>query len=121
LTENPQSLLVRFYGCWAVKARRTGSHYFVLMSNVMPVQVKMTEMYDLKFSSVARSVPASVRAKYKAVHQTPLLKDVDFRRRYPHGIKVAPRHYSNILMQLCRDTDLLSSQVCPHVLFAHAA
>ena len=81
LSERPQSLLVRFYGCFAVKAHHAGSHYYVLMSNVMPVQVKMTELYDLKFSTVSRSVPQAVQARYKAIGKTPVLKDEEFRHR----------------------------------------
>ena len=77
----------------------------------MPVQVKMTEMYDLKFSTMGRRVSRTVQKKYKQLHQTPLLKDLDFREKYPHGIRVAPQRYSKILMQLHFDTQLLASQV----------
>ena len=31
LSEHPESLLVRFYGCYAVKAAHAGTHYFILM------------------------------------------------------------------------------------------
>lgn len=110
LSEHPQSLLVRFYGCYAIKAPHAGTHYFVLMGNVMPMQIKMTEMYDLKFSTTGRRVPQEVQRKYKMLHQTPLLKDLDFREKYPHGIRVPPRQYTKILMQLHYDTQLLASQ-----------
>ena len=54
----------------------------------MPMQIKMTEMYDLKFSTTGRRVPQEVQRKYKMLHQTPLLKDLDFREKY---VPVVPR------------------------------
>lgn len=109
LRENPDSLLLRFYGLFAVKAQRAERVYFVLMGNVLPDPSKMTEMYDLKGSTVGRE--ARKQPKHvSTAGRVPVKKDVDFREAYPHGLRVGAERRHGLLYQLHKDVKLLSDQ-----------
>jgi 1-phosphatidylinositol-4-phosphate 5-kinase len=55
LTENPDSLLVRFYGMHRVKMKSLESKtYFVIMSSVFDTVMPIGIKYDLKGSTVGR-------------------------------------------------------------------
>ncbi|MDR3549415.1 MAG: phosphatidylinositol phosphate kinase family protein [Candidatus Pacebacteria bacterium] len=61
LKNHPNSLLARFYGCHKITFYRSGigrskEFRFVIMNNVFSSGVKIHRRYDLKGSTVGRSV-----------------------------------------------------------------
>ena len=46
---NPNTLLVKFYGFYMVQPRGQGKEmYFIVMENAFPADMKIDERYDLK-------------------------------------------------------------------------
>jgi len=71
LEKNKDSLLTRFYGLYELSASGGASFFFVVMENAILSPKPLHELYDLKGSTVNRSVPVELRKAGMA------LKDVD--------------------------------------------
>lgn len=71
ILENKDTLLTRFYGLYELKSNTGVSSFFVIMENAILSPKQVLELYDLKGSTVNRSVPVEQRKVGMA------MKDVD--------------------------------------------
>lgn len=90
LRDNPDTLLTRFFGMFKLCTKMRKDIYFVVMKNVFDTGLTISEHYDLKGSTIGRSVglpegnPEIAR------------KDLDFRRKIALGDTLKPRFLSQI-------------------------
>jgi len=102
LTENPHSSLVRIFGMYRVKMYHLRRKvHFVIMVSVFDTPVQINTIYDLKGSSVGRSVSKEDRAKGAVLKDNDLLED---------GTKIHLGYKKkNFLEQLRKDAEFLAS------------
>lgn len=81
LRDNPASLLVRFYGAWAMRVPGGARIFFVLMQNVFPIagRVEGALTFDVKGSTVNRSA-RTARGGGAGAKGSLLWQDQDLRR-----------------------------------------
>lgn len=72
LLTQKDTLLTRFYGLYQLQTPTKSLHYFIVMENCIYTEKAVTEIYDLKGSTVNRSTPQ----EFHSVGYT--LKDLDF-------------------------------------------
>ncbi|KAJ5074579.1 phosphatidylinositol 5-phosphate 4-kinase isoform a [Anaeramoeba ignava] len=98
--QNEHTLLTRFFGLHRVKTYKGKKVHFIVMGNVFVPEKKVTEKYDLKGSICGRSTDSTKKKKPGVT-----LKDLDFGEH----IKLGPQKRQNLITQLKKDTDFLSS------------
>lgn len=103
LKNNPSTMLTKFFGHYSYQSSLTHIQ-LVTMNNIIPSNIQMHKIYDLKGSTYLRN--ASEREKKKA---SPILKDVDFRKDYPNGIFLKPKCLENLLETILIDCIFLRS------------
>jgi len=104
----PNSLLTRFYGLYKIKIGDT-TLYFIIMENLFSSPLEIYEIYDLKGSSVNRSVVSKLEVWTPNV----ALKDRDLHQR----INIGPVLKAKLLEQLEIDCKLLESfNICDYSL-----
>lgn len=102
ITNNPHTLLSRFYGLHRVKLPRGRKIHFVIMNNLFPPHKDIHETFDLKGSTVGREYPeAKVQENPRAV-----LKDLNWINR-AKTLELGPEKRALLTEQLKRDSDLL--------------
>jgi len=107
IKENPDTLLTRFYGLYAVKMWNNPAKRIriVVMKNFFPTGVKFDFKFDLKGSTINRF--ASDKEKKK---DSPTLKDIDFDEFFPAGINLEKKYYD--LLKTTTKNDTLVLQEC---------
>ncbi|PAA56487.1 hypothetical protein BOX15_Mlig002156g2 [Macrostomum lignano] len=103
LTQNPGTLLPKFYGLYCYKCGSKRIR-FAVMNNLLPSRVPICEKFDLKGSTYKRR--ASPEEKAKAC---PTLKDLDFREIHPSGLLLEAEAYDQLVDTLARDCLVLRS------------
>ncbi|KAI9140810.1 SAICAR synthase-like protein [Paraphysoderma sedebokerense] len=102
ITQNPHTLLARFYGLHRVKAPGKAPVHFVVMTNVFPSNKDIHEIYDLKGSSVGRFISEEeAKGNPKAV-----LKDINWMNRQ-RKLELGPEKRKAIIEQLEKDVEFL--------------
>ncbi|KAI8364301.1 hypothetical protein EDC96DRAFT_511245 [Choanephora cucurbitarum] len=103
ISENPSTLLCRYYGLHRIKLPYGRKIHFVVMSNVFPPNKDIHETYDLKGSTLGRFLPEEeIRKNPYAV-----MKDLNWEKR-ERKLKLGPRKRKLFIGQLVRDVTLLS-------------
>jgi len=104
IKENPDTLLTRCYGLYAVKlwSNPTKRIRIVVMKNFFPIGVKFDFKFDLKGSRINRF--ASQKEKKK---DSPTLKDLDFDEFFPCGINLEKKYYDLLRTTTKNDTLVL--------------
>ncbi|KAI8346156.1 hypothetical protein BD560DRAFT_338729 [Blakeslea trispora] len=103
ISENPNTLLCRYYGLHRIKLPYGRKIHFVVMSNVFPPNKDIHETYDLKGSTLGRFLPEEeIRKNPYAV-----MKDLNWEKRQ-RKLKLGPRKRKTFISQLVRDVTLLS-------------
>jgi 1-phosphatidylinositol-4-phosphate 5-kinase len=102
VSENPHTLLSRFYGLHRVKLPRGRKIHFVIMNNLFPPHRDVHETYDLKGSTVGRLYPE------EKAEQNPraVLKDLNWISR-KKMLELGPEKRALLTEQLRRDSELL--------------
>ncbi|KAJ9447379.1 hypothetical protein DIPPA_20452 [Diplonema papillatum] len=96
LKDNPDTLITRYYRLAAIN-RNGRKVSFVIMGNVFLPETEIKQVYDLKGSSVGRTVPFEKRKKSVA------LKDLDLKRQ----INLDMEWHEQLVHQLKRDVQFL--------------
>ncbi|KAL1918485.1 uncharacterized protein VTP21DRAFT_3145 [Calcarisporiella thermophila] len=100
--ENPNTLLCRFYGLHRVKLPHGRKIHFVVMQNVFPADKDIHETFDLKGSTIGRSISEEeARTNPRAV-----MKDLNWLEREKH-LELGPEKRQMFINQLERDVRLL--------------
>ncbi|KAG8509245.1 Phosphatidylinositol 4-phosphate 5-kinase type-1 alpha, partial [Galemys pyrenaicus] len=103
LSQNPRTLLPKFYGLYCVQAGGKNIR-IVVMNNLLPRSVKMHIKYDLKGSTYKRRASQKEREK-----PLPTLKDLDFLQDIPDGLFLDSDMYNALCKTLQRDCLVLQS------------
>lgn len=74
----------------------------VVMNNLLPSSIKLSEKYDLKGSTYKRKASKSEREK-----ELPTYKDLDWMERHPNGILLEDDVYDDLISTLQRDCHTL--------------
>ncbi|KAL9654925.1 hypothetical protein ABK040_008715 [Willaertia magna] len=101
---NPNTLITRFYGLYSIKPKGGKNVRFLIMNNVFDTTLFVSERYDLKGSTVGRSASEKEKAR-----ETPVLKDLDFKKDRKRKLKVGAQMKNLILHQLKMDAEWLES------------
>ncbi|KAL6067104.1 Phosphatidylinositol phosphate kinase 6 [Balamuthia mandrillaris] len=109
MMDNPNSLLIRFLGLYKMhKPRHTV--YFVVMENALFTDLPINEQYDLKGSTVNRTV---LKSEQDVIDPSIAMKDNDFHRK----LKLPPSCKELFVQQIKRDCKWLESHaVCDYSL-----
>ncbi|KAL6077846.1 PIPK domain-containing protein, variant 3 [Balamuthia mandrillaris] len=103
MANNPDSLLMRFYGCHCIRMHYGDSIYAIVIGNSFNTDKKMHERYDLKGSWVRREV-----GKAHMENPSVLGMDLDL-QRMGRKVIVAPELRHKLLQQLISDAQFLTS------------
>eukprot|EP00039_Didymoeca_costata_P020494 m.341450 g.341450 ORF g.341450 m.341450 type:complete len:388 (-) comp20107_c0_seq1:24-1187(-) len=98
---NKETTLPRFYGLYVYKTASKKHIRVVVMNNLLPSNVQMHEVYDLKGATYARR-----RAKHA---QSKLKKDLDFQELHNFGINMSGSEYNRLKPNLESDVRWLQS------------
>ncbi|GAB4813493.1 hypothetical protein N2152v2_000539 [Parachlorella kessleri] len=96
VSANPSTLLLRFFGVHRVKPSHGLKVRFVVMNNVFRTDVPLHRKYDLKGSTLGRTIGAKMSA-------TAIRKDLDLDVKF----KVDPLHRTRLLDQMRADCGFL--------------
>eukprot|EP01102_Stenamoeba_stenopodia_P009426 TRINITY_DN2776_c0_g1_i1.p1 TRINITY_DN2776_c0_g1~~TRINITY_DN2776_c0_g1_i1.p1 ORF type:complete len:698 (+),score=192.80 TRINITY_DN2776_c0_g1_i1:263-2356(+) len=99
---NPNTLLTRFFGFHSVKPHNGRRLHFVIMANIFAQCLDIHERYDIKGSTVGRTV-----GEAKKKEPNVILKDLDLDGRY---ICLGPEKRSIFFEQLEKDCKYLESR-----------
>jgi 1-phosphatidylinositol-4-phosphate 5-kinase len=99
--EHPNTLIARFFGFHSVKPHNGRRYHFVVMGNIFAQSLAIHERYDLKGSTVGRTV-GEVKKKDPNV----VMKDLDFQRK----ICLGPEKQHLFFQQLQHDCKYLESR-----------
>jgi 1-phosphatidylinositol-4-phosphate 5-kinase len=102
ISNNPDTLLSRFYGLHRVKLPRGPKIHFVIMNNIFPPHRDIHETYDLKGSTVGREYNEADAAK----NPRAVLKDLNWIKRGRH-LELGPEKRKLFVEQLEKDVALL--------------
>lgn len=103
LEQNRDTLLPKFFGLYLYSSLAQ-KFRFVIMNNLLPTQLSLSETYDVKGSTYNR------RASNKELLKiNPTLKDLDFMERHPNGIRLDAIYRDLLLSTLERDVRVLAS------------
>jgi len=100
--DNPNTLLTRFYGLYEIISPQKIGTYFLIMENCIITPKKVHELYDLKGSTINRSVPQHLR-----VSPSIALKDLDFQSN-KRAVLIGQYTRQSLLKQAEEDTKFLS-------------
>lgn len=101
IRKNPNTMLPRFYGVYSMKHEGIGGVVrFVVMNNWFATHHELKEKYDLKGSTVGRTVGSEP----EKVKSGSILKDLDIKRK----IYLPDDLYQPFIAQLKRDAEFLS-------------
>ncbi|EIE79669.1 hypothetical protein RO3G_04374 [Rhizopus delemar RA 99-880] len=103
VTENPNTLLCRYYGLHRIKLPHGKKIHFVVMSNVFPPNKDIHETYDLKGSTLGRLLPEEEVSK----NPHAVMKDLNWEKRQ-RKLHLGPHKRKLFIGQLIRDVTLLS-------------
>ncbi|CAF0802349.1 unnamed protein product [Rotaria sp. Silwood1] len=103
LTQNPFTLLPKFFGLFCYQSFNKNIR-FVIMNNLIPVNVKLYEKYDLKGSIYKRKASEEEHKR-----DLPTLKDNDFKSQHPYGLTLEPFFYDQLIQTIEDDVQILSS------------
>ncbi|KAI7848938.1 hypothetical protein BDC45DRAFT_521960 [Circinella umbellata] len=103
VSNNPDTLLCRYYGLHRVKLPRGRKIHFVVMGNVLPPHNDIHEMYDLKGSTFGRFLPQEEIEKNK---NNAVMKDLNFEKNNKK-LQLGPQKRKMFISQLTRDARLL--------------
>lgn len=102
VSDNPNTLLCRFYGLHRIKLPRGRKIHFVVMGNVLPSNKDIHETFDLKGSLFGRlTSEEEVKKNPRSV-----MKDQNWVDRHEQ-IQLGPHKRSLLLTQLERDVEIL--------------
>eukprot|EP01126_Amoeba_proteus_P060919 TRINITY_DN8120_c0_g1_i12.p1 TRINITY_DN8120_c0_g1~~TRINITY_DN8120_c0_g1_i12.p1 ORF type:complete len:244 (-),score=35.32 TRINITY_DN8120_c0_g1_i12:273-1004(-) len=103
LSENPDTLLLRFYGSYALKPPHAHSIYIVVFQNVFNTSKNLHETYDLKGSWVNRGGGKEqvLNSSNKELKKTG--KDLDFNQI----VSIGPTYSRQLQHILQKDSELL--------------
>ncbi|ORY97448.1 hypothetical protein BCR43DRAFT_438695 [Syncephalastrum racemosum] len=101
VSNNPDTLLCRYYGLHRVKLPHGRKIHFVVMGNVFPPNKDIHETYDLKGSLVGRLLNEEAAKKPNAV-----MKDLNFVQN-KKKLQLGPQKRKMFVSQLVRDVKLL--------------
>lgn len=103
VSSQPHSLLVRLYAMFSLRNGGGMEAHFLVMENLYPPssEVSISEVYDLKGSTVSRSASPKEMEK-----RLPVQKDNDFVRN--RRLWLGPLHRTLLLSQLHRDCTFLA-------------
>ena len=104
MKENPESLIVRFYGLYQVQLAREQKYItVVVMENIFYSlqHLQIHEKYDLKGSTVGRRV----KKRKAVVTSSTTLKDLDLQQK----IYIGPENKTLLMQQLRKDVQFLAS------------
>ncbi|CAF5011952.1 unnamed protein product, partial [Rotaria sp. Silwood1] len=94
LTQNPFTLLPKFFGLFCYQSFNKNIR-FVIMNNLIPVNVKLYEKYDLKGSIYKRKASEEEHKR-----DLPTLKDNDFKSQHPYGLTLEPFFYDQLIQTI---------------------
>lgn len=103
LNQNPCTLLPKFYGLYCYQCGGKNIR-FVVMNNLLPTTVKMSEKYDLKGSTYKRKA-----SKHERDKSVPVYKDLDFINIHADGIYLEKDKHEPLMKTLIRDCRVLES------------
>ncbi|PAA48834.1 hypothetical protein BOX15_Mlig000740g3 [Macrostomum lignano] len=103
LTQNPRTLLPKFYGLYCYQCGSKNIR-FVVMNNLLPSTIRLTEKYDLKGSTYKRQASNAERAK-----SSPTFKDLDFKALHETGLSLEADIYTSLIECISRDCLVLES------------
>jgi len=103
VSENPNTLLCRYYGLHRVKLPRGRKIHFVVMANVFPPGKDVHETYDLKGSKYGRLLPEEEIQK----NPNAVMKDLNWEKR-GRKLMLGPRKRRLFIQQLVMDVRLLT-------------
>ncbi|CAG2222398.1 PIP5K [Mytilus edulis] len=103
LNQNPCTLLPKFYGLYCYQCGGKNIR-FVVMNNLLPTTVKMSEKYDLKGSTYKRKA-----SKHEREKSVPVYKDLDFINIHADGIYLGKDKHEPLMKTLIRDCRVLES------------
>lgn len=103
LAKRKESFLARYYGMYAYTQQASLlTLRFVIMSNIVPPALPISERYDLKGSTKGRSAPIEERFKSQGT-----FKDLDFMSRHPRGLQLPPDIYDRLFCVIRDDVEIL--------------
>ncbi|EIE75627.1 hypothetical protein RO3G_00331 [Rhizopus delemar RA 99-880] len=103
ISNNPSTLLCRYYGLHRIKLPHGKKIHFVVMSNVFPPNKDIHETYDLKGSTLGRFLPEEEILK----NPYAVMKDLNWEKRQ-RKLQLGPQKRKLFIGQLVRDVTLLS-------------
>ncbi|KAH3746133.1 phosphatidylinositol-4-phosphate 5-kinase [Pelomyxa schiedti] len=101
----PDTLLPKFYGLYRVKPHLGRQVRFVIMNNLFATDKKIHERYDLKGSTVGRTLTVSERT---GLGRNATFKDGDF-LCLNKALRLGPTRKTKFLQQIERDAEFLRS------------
>jgi len=104
VSENPDTLVSRFYGLHRVKLPRGRKIHFVIMNNLFPPHKDIHVTFDLKGSTVGREYPEEKAQR----NPRAVLKDINWINR-GMILEVGPAKGAVFIEQLRRDAEFLKS------------
>jgi len=105
IIKNPSTLIIRFYGFHRVQSSRSEKHYFVVMGNIFAQSLEIHERYDLKGSTLGRTVG---ERKLQQRNPKTIMKDLDFQRSFILG----PQKRELFFKQLEEDCNVRRCRCC---------
>ncbi|CAF1205861.1 unnamed protein product [Rotaria sordida] len=103
LTQNPFTLLPKFFGLFCYQSSNKNIR-FVIMNNLIPTNVKLSEKYDLKGSIYKRKASEEEHKR-----ELPTLKDNDYKYQHPHGLILESFFYDQLMQTIEDDVRVLGS------------
>ena len=101
--QNPETYLPKFFGLYCYTCN-TKNIRIVVMNNLMPSEIKIHHVFDLKGSTFKRTASKKERKK-----KSPTYKDLDFIEMYPNGIILDYDVREKLMDTLERDCLVLES------------
>ncbi|KAG1471505.1 hypothetical protein G6F56_002086 [Rhizopus delemar] len=103
ISNNPNTLLCRYYGLHRIKLPHGKKIHFVVMSNVFPPNKDIHETYDLKGSTLGRFLPEEEILK----NPYAVMKDLNWEKQ-DRKLHLGPEKRKLFMTQIVRDVTLLS-------------
>ncbi|CAO3668449.1 unnamed protein product [Rhizopus stolonifer] len=103
ISNNPNTLLCRYYGLHRIKLPHGKKIHFVVMSNVFPPNKDIHETYDLKGSTLGRFLPEEEILK----NPYAVMKDLNWEKQ-DRKLQLGPEKRKLFMTQIVRDVTLLS-------------
>ena len=103
LKQHPETYLPKFFGLYCYTCN-TKNIRIVVMNNLMPTEIKIHHVFDLKGSTFKRTASSKERKK-----NSPTYKDLDFIEMYPNGIILDAKVREKLMETLESDCEVLES------------